>query len=338
MAELNLVVAQAIKPAITASDLSLHALERVADSAGLPPSIVHNPAGIVPLHAVELFLSLLQQKVGEQSFLFKSLELDPEENRKTHSVVGIPLPFGVTNFEGLNQLTGTLNSFITGARFLCHRQGDRFWIMRSTGATDWSDEWPALQYNLAIMQLATRRVLGSSVPPVALALPMIPEKVQLHEELRNIPLALSRDHFGIAFDLIGVVDRKFTPSIPGSAALGEEPYPIDSDLTQSIASCLSTFLTSSTTDCLSDRVATAFGMSARTYRRILAEYGTSHARLLSDARLSLAVKLLADGNCSVTQTALDLGYVYPGDFTRFFKRRMGVAPAEFRRINLQETS
>ena len=112
MAELNLVVAQAIKPAITASDLSLHSLERVADSAGLPPSIVHNPAGIVPLHAVELFLSLLQQKVGEQSFLFKSLELDPEENRKTHSVVGIPLPFFSYGGSGLWAFTLLLFIFV----------------------------------------------------------------------------------------------------------------------------------------------------------------------------------------------------------------------------------
>ncbi|UWR05218.1 helix-turn-helix transcriptional regulator (plasmid) [Ruegeria conchae] len=332
MANLNLVIAQAIKPAISASDLSLYTLERIADRAGLPPSIVENPAGIVPLHAVEFFLALLQQKVGEQSFLFRSLELDPEENRQTHSVVGIPLPCGLTNFEGLNHLTEKFNSFISGARFFCHRQGDRFWIMRTTAATDWSDEWPTLQYNLAIMQLATRRVLGCSVLPVALALPMFPEKVELHDELRHIPVVQSKDHFGIAFDLIGIVDRNFTLSPTSRTVLDEEPLPIDSNLRQSIISCLSTFLTLSTTDSLSDRVAKAFGISTRTYRRILAEHGTSHARLLADARLNLATKLLLQDNCSITETALELGYGYPGDFTRFFKKRMGVTPAEFRQI------
>lgn len=333
MAKLDLVVGQAIKPAIAASDLSLRSLERAATRAGLPSSFVENPAGIVPLHAVEHFLALLQLQVGSQDFLFRSLELDLEERRQTHSIVGIPLPTGLTNVEALNGLTGTFNMFISGARFLCERQKNLFWIMRTSSATDWSDEWPTLQYNLAIMQTATRRILGRDMSPLALALPRIPEKNQLPDMLYDIPTILLKDRFGMAFDLFSVVGRRFMLSGTARAEPGDWPDTIDPELLPAVASCISEYLGSPTEDRLSDRVASAFGLSSRTYRRRLSELGTTHAELLSDVRLKLALTRLADKNCSVIDVAVELGYAHPGDFTRFFKRRMGITPAEFRQID-----
>jgi AraC-like DNA-binding protein len=57
---------------------------------------------------------------------------------------------------------------------------------------------------------------------------------------------------------------------------------------------------------------------------------TSHAKILSDVRLDLALKLLQDDRVNVETVAIELGYAHPGDFSRFFKNRMGCCPTEYR--------
>ena len=99
-----------------------------------------------------------------------------------------------------------------------------------------------------------------------------------------------------------------------------------------MAALLSRLILSGTTDRLSERAAQAFGMSVRSYRRHLAELGWSHRRLLADARLKLALELLSDAGLDVTEIALELGYAFPGDFTRFFRSRTGLPPSRYRNL------
>ena len=329
---MNLVAAAAIRPVLGASGLSSIQLERTASRAGLPEKILWDHSGIAPLHATEKFLAILQQQLGDPGFLFNSLDLDQDERKMTHSVVGIPLPTGFTTVEALDRVTCIFNCFISGARFSCTVKGDRIWVMRTTGATDWSDKWPVLQYNLGIISLATKRLLGADVKPVELALPIKPPGNQIPEALGDTPISVSRERFGMAFKLADIHARAIPLSGAARPHPGHPAHPIEADQLRSIADCISGFLASSPPNRLSDRVGKAFGMSARTYRRHLAQMGTTHARLLADVRLNLALGLLADDRVSVTEIAMELGYAYPGDFTRFFKARMAVSPAEFRRL------
>lgn len=331
MAQLNLVVAPAIKPVLGASPMSSLQLERFAERCGLPPCIVYEPVGFVPLHATESFLNLLQRETGDPNFLFQCLDLDPEERRQSRSVVGIPLPAGMTGTEALAGVTTTFNTFITGARFMCDIREEFLWIMRTTGATEWSDVWPVLQYNLAIMFFATKRILGRDVRPRALMLPVQPSPGELPEDLRDIPLVLNNHRFGLAFRLSEIASAKF--AIADFSKPDPQPQAVAIyDITRrSVGDCISRFLMSTTTDRLSERVAEAFGMSVRSYRRQMSDLGTTHARLVADVRLELAVDLLTASTCTVTEIAFELGYEHPGDFTRFFKARMGVGPAEYRR-------
>jgi AraC-like DNA-binding protein len=182
------------------------------------------------------------------------------------------------------------------------------------------------------MRLATMRLLSPDLQPAELALPIIPPRNQIPDELSGIPVTVSGKHFGMAFKLADILSRPFPLAKPYKEHPHRQADPIGTDQLGSIAGCISGFLASSAPNRLSERVAKAFGMSARTYRRHLAEMGTTHALLLADVRLDMALGLLADDGNSVTGIAMELGYAHPGDFTRFFKARMGVSPAEFRRL------
>jgi AraC-like DNA-binding protein len=331
MAELSLVAARAFKPMIGAASLPTLQLERLAERAGLCGSIIDNPTGIVPLHATEHFMDLVHRKVGNSSFLFNSLGIDALEKRETHAVVGIPLPVGVTGIEALQALSSTFNNYITGARFYCEIRDNLLWVKRTTSATEWSDAWSILQYNLSIILLGARRILGRNTRPVALCLPQTQINEEVPDELRELPIIKNKDGFGVAFDMLEIAMVGFTLKNTGRPATGTMDEPMAEDRLEAFASCLSTFVTSSTSDKLADRVSHAFGCSPRSYRRQLAQLGTSHSKLMSDVRLDLALTLLEDGNTLVADVAVELGYAHSGDFTRFFKNRMGCSPVEYRK-------
>lgn len=77
-------------------------------------------------------------------------------------------------------------------------------------------------------------------------------------------------------------------------------------------------------------VARELGMSERTLRRRLADEGTSHRRLLEEARREVAIRLLGEQRLSIDEVAYHLGYAQPSSFQRAFKRWTGMPPATFR--------
>ncbi|MCV2888127.1 AraC family transcriptional regulator [Ruegeria aquimaris] len=332
MNRLDLVYAPALSPVFGAAALPSSLLERFAEKAGLPGSIVDDPKGFVPLYATELFLDLVQREKGQDTFLFDSLSMDPSERSQAHSVVGVPLPEGFTSKEALDVMTQSFNGHITGARFSSEIQGGRIWVLRTTAATEWSDLWSVLQYNLSIMLAGVRRTLNSEIRPVCLRLPARFSSEHLPEIL-DLPVELDAGHFGLAFNLCDVIhaDRMLdqtSASKPVTVA-----NPLSNNLMAALSECMNEFAMSSPNCCSADRVANAFGLSTRSYRRKLAAIGTSHAQLLSNTRLKNACRMLAGQSQSVTQVAYELGYGNPGDFTRFFKGRIGCTPMQYNQMH-----
>src|SRR5690606_32261292 len=59
--------------------------------------------------------------------------------------------------------------------------------------------------------------------------------------------------------------------------------------------------------------------------------GFTPARYLNAARMERAIRRLTGDRASMSETALDLGFAAPGNFTRFFRQQIGVTPQSFRR-------
>lgn len=78
-----------------------------------------------------------------------------------------------------------------------------------------------------------------------------------------------------------------------------------------------------------DEIAAERHVDPRTLRRHLAAEGVSFRDLRNEARRTLAIQLLEEGKCSVTQIALQLGYSDTGAFSRAFKQWTGISPREY---------
>jgi AraC-like DNA-binding protein len=78
--------------------------------------------------------------------------------------------------------------------------------------------------------------------------------------------------------------------------------------------------------------AAAVGMSERTLRRRFRdELGINWREFITEVRMSEAMKLLGQGNASVTQTAYAVGFNSIGAFTVAFTNYTGMAPSVFAR-------
>ena len=85
-------------------------------------------------------------------------------------------------------------------------------------------------------------------------------------------------------------------------------------------------------------VAEQLGMSERSFRRRLAEEGSSFGEVLDRLRSRLALRYLEDEQISVKQTAWLLGYSEPGAFNHAFRRWTGSSPGKVRNRRIPPAS
>lgn len=82
-----------------------------------------------------------------------------------------------------------------------------------------------------------------------------------------------------------------------------------------------------------EQLARSVGMSRAAFaRRFAAVTGQPPLRYLADLRLALAATLLTTDEPSLAELALRVGYASEFAFSRAFKRRYGIAPGSFRRL------
>lgn len=80
-----------------------------------------------------------------------------------------------------------------------------------------------------------------------------------------------------------------------------------------------------------EEVAQRSALSLRTLQRRLQEAGSSYQQLLDEVRFKLAKEQLTRTQQPLHSIAEQLGFMEPRSFFRFFKRRAGITPGEYRK-------
>ncbi len=319
------------KPILEAIPLTTDKTEQILESCGLSPLLLYRPMGLVPLHAGEEMIVRAQEKSGDSLFCFRSLRLF--EGPNTSQLINIPLETHTVALDGVRNLVDGINGVFTGGRFYFQLGPHSFWIARTTGTTVWTDTWPIVQYNLSVILEGMRQLLGSDVAPIAAAIPLPVVPGELPEDLSEIPFETASSRIGLSFSRTLLTRKLIDEKCPTNEA-EDGQYSALSEVNFDIVACsIRHAIGTARTERLASRLANSFGMSLRSYQRHLKRLGTSHGELLADARLSIARDLLTQAHYSVTEIAFELGYRHPGDFTRFFKQRVGLSPSKFRSLS-----
>ena len=78
-------------------------------------------------------------------------------------------------------------------------------------------------------------------------------------------------------------------------------------------------------------VARKLGVTDRTLRRQLQQYGLTYQELIADYRHQQACRLLRESRLTIEQIAWELGYADPSNFGRAFRKWEGMSPKAYRR-------
>lgn len=79
-----------------------------------------------------------------------------------------------------------------------------------------------------------------------------------------------------------------------------------------------------------ERVAGPLNISPRHLRRKLSQENTSYEQLVDEVRRETAIRMIGEGELSLTSIAYELGFLDPSSFTRAFRRWTNMSPTSFR--------
>ena len=79
-----------------------------------------------------------------------------------------------------------------------------------------------------------------------------------------------------------------------------------------------------------ERVAGPLNISPRHLRRKLSQESTSYEQLVDEVRRETAIRMIGEGELSLTSIAYELGFLDPSSFTRAFRRWTDMSPTSFR--------
>ncbi|MCF3936793.1 AraC family transcriptional regulator [Gordonia tangerina] len=82
--------------------------------------------------------------------------------------------------------------------------------------------------------------------------------------------------------------------------------------------------------CSVEQVARSLGVDRRTVHRRLDDDGTSFSAVLDDTRAELAQHMVAGRRQSMIDISESLGFASPGNFSRWFRKRFGQSPSQWR--------
>jgi AraC-like DNA-binding protein len=199
-----------------------------------------------------------------------------------------------------------------------------FWRRRVTNVRGWEGNEPAEQYTLSFLLEVVRTAAGPG---------WLPEQLKLESpssgwsattsKLPGVRIEHDQPLLALALPVSLLSVPVTITALPAAGAAGEPATDFLGSLRQVLDPWLAGRLVSQ------ELAADLLWTSPRSLRRRLAGEGASWQGFLSDLKFRRAVERLDEG-FSVREVAEELGYNHAHHFTRFFRRRAGVPPSEYR--------
>ncbi|MBW2447241.1 MAG: helix-turn-helix domain-containing protein [Deltaproteobacteria bacterium] len=297
--------------------------DRYLERARISPKVREDPRGFLPGRSVWKLVGSASRREGLDDFWL--------------GVAGIagwrgagwapPMARAVTLGDALRVMCRSYVRQIPMNELGLTRDGDVtwFWRRRVADVHDWEGDEPAEQYTLSFMLAVIREVAGPE---------WLPNRLQVESSARGwaastrrlpgVRVAFGRPALAVAVPT-PLLSAPFPAATPRPTAEAEPP---GASFEASLRQILRPWVTGRLLN--QQLAAELIWTSPRTLRRRLAEVGTTWHVLADELRFEHAVKRLEVGRHTVCEVAEELGYSDAAHFTRFFRRRAGVAPSTWR--------
>lgn len=303
-------------------------VERLMERSKLSPRALEHPESLVPFAAALRFVADAARSEGVADL---GLRIGQQERLADMGTFGRLLIAGPTLREALDKAYRSWSLHNSGVRAWLTGDGEQVHLHHAFVGVDPAD---AAHWEAAVLSLYTQLVQLADATwrprVIQVAAPDLPG-------WRAVPaLANARVEFGRPALRVTFPARLLRRPLgagrgaPSAADLGswQRSGPAN-DFGGSVRQLVAALLADGYPDV--ERVAAFAGTSTRTLQRRLGEEGLTYARVVAQARLGLAERLLEEPERKIIDIAFDLGYSDPAHFTRAFRGWTGLSPREFRR-------
>ena len=335
MANLELLKANVVSPVIAALHSRGTDVTPCLAKARLPQIMAERQIGLVPWVSALRFLDVVAHYTGDP--LFSANSILSAGGKQPNRVASVPLVRAPTAYESIRTFVESANSITTGATITSTVSGNWLWILRRPNNPGNIDSWQAEQFVIATFVKALSSFLGEGWQPQELKIRQATRPDNIPYQWSEADIETANPHTAIGVKLVDIAsgikcDHEHT-ALPGNWKQAELREAVVNDRA-SLRSAVLHYI-----DHEAERitgVADAFGVTERTFRRHLKTAGLSYSELVDETRYRRSLVLLKDSSLSITELALILGYRYPENFTRAFRKRVGVSPSEYRKMSASD--
>lgn len=298
--------------------------------ARIPARVMESPDRSVPLRLCLDFMERAASAEGADSI---GLDVGRHATAESFGRAGSTLGRCPTLYSRINLSCRLLSAFNNCSAMWLESDGDDVQLHARFDCT----REPALRHAedmmLMLMLEAVGRAAAPGWKPGAIHLPGTRSQRFARDELfQGVTMVYGAPDVAVAFpaELLDHPLRK----INGGPTAREWPMSSSDDRAPAadfIGSLEDTVMALLPCGCPSVRELAAIAqLSQRTLQRRVAQEGSNLRRIFDHARFRLAADYLRDGDATVTDIALELGYSDSTAFTRAFHRMAGVTPSRYR--------
>ena len=297
---------------------------RLLERAGLSGRVLEDPEAIIPAHQAWRFIGAAAEREGIDDLGLVAGDMSIESYGAFSSrLLQVP---------SLNQALDVfcrlaLHEY-SRADFYVSQSDRGTWFCRGPIDGD-STEKKHVELLVLTMMIATVRLAAGPNwhPPLVLLQTLDSARVRDHRLLSR-----SNVRFASRVTAFEVPQHLLPKQLPLRIASTADPdyEPLEHEFPMAIRQVVEGMIKDEAPNIAS--VADALGTSVRTLQRRLSDIDETFTGILETARMRSANRLIANGDLSLNQIALELGYSDQAHFTRAFRRWTGISPAAFRRL------
>jgi len=295
--------------------------------AGIRPELLQHPNTLFPLQKGLRWVELACQSLGTQQL---GLHVAAATANEDLGPYGSVLSRAHTLYEYLHQGVSLYGSVVLGQRFLLSTQGAQVRLHLDSPWQPTLGDYQSQLNSFAITIANIRRFAGPRWAPEEISFGFRPgEALPPAEIFDGTRVAYRPGETYLQFPR-ALLGQGLCDAVQGSVAAQSVVTPsLPDDLAGLVSLQIESLLSGNAVTL--ELLAESLGMSGRSLQRCLANQGASFTALLGDLRLRRAAEWLQRTDKPVVEIALDLGYTDASNFTRAFRRAIGVSPSVFRK-------
>ena len=324
MSDIHLIKASQAIPILNTLEHIGAPVERLSSKSKMPLDVVRSKQGVIGEFSLWRFIELSAKSEGYSNLGYDCAQSNPI--RTVGELGGFRMRMAPTLKVILENFISDIRAECTSTFYSLRHDNDATWFHRLQPYGKQLASWQAEQYIVTAIIQIIRICAGTDWLPTHINISSTDSPLPLPEEWSEINVS-----WGCIATEIKIPDTVLALPPESLQYSNQNHFCDEIDFPGSAPSFVDLIETQIRSGRINlDHTVEELGISKSTLKRRLGRMNTSYREVSEQVRFELARQMLVNTEAPVTEIAIDLGYEYPANFSRAFKRVSGMSPNKFR--------